>query len=141
MIILSKTLLSKIEAHGERTYPEECCGAILGSFDANKNEKVVSEVIEIDNISTEDKKRRFMIKAEEYQRVERYAKDNSLTLLGFYHSHPDHPPKPSETDLKFAWPFFSYFITSVINSLAEETHSYVLNLDKGGFEKETLKVY
>ena len=140
MIIVSTTLLSKIESHGELTYPEECCGAILGTFDASSNKKIINEVIEIDNISNEDKKRRFMIKPEEYQRVESYAKEKSLILLGFYHSHPDHPATPSDTDLKFAWPFFSYLITTVNKSQAKETNSFVIDLESNVFKNETLTI-
>ena len=92
---------------------KECCGAVIGQFDSKTNTKVVTDCIEMDNVSTENKKRRFMIKPEEYARVEGVAESQGDVLLGFYHSHPDHPPIPSDTDNACAWPFFSYLITAV----------------------------
>ena len=139
MITLSKTLLSKLESHAVQTYPEECCGAMLGSLDPQTQEKIVEVVIEIDNVSEENKKRRFMIKPEEYQRVEAEAKAQGCVLLGFYHSHPDHPPIPSETDLKFAWPVFSYVILSVEKAVSKICKSYVLGLESGKFEEEPVQ--
>ena len=138
MITLSKTHLSKIHDHAKVCYPEECCGAILGTMDGEQ--KLVSEVIEMDNISDENKKRRFMIKPNEYQRVEKLASEKGVNLLGFYHSHPDHPPIPSETDLKFAWPFFSYLILAIEKGEPMQLSSHVLDLNAGSFSEEDLLV-
>lgn len=140
MITLSKTHLSKLQDHGIKTYPDECCGAMLGHFNPETNKKTTTELIEIDNVSEENKRRRFMIKPEEYKRVEAYAKENNLTLLGFYHSHPDHPAKPSETDLKYAWPFFSYIIISIQEKSADDIFSYKLNIETNAFQNENLKI-
>lgn len=141
MITISKTLLSKIEAHGEATYNEECCGALLGTLNTETNDKVVTKVVEMDNTSDDDiKSRFFMIKPLEYKRVEAMANEEGLQLLGFYHSHPDHPAEPSKTDLEYAWPFFSYFITSIRNGKAQETFSYALDLDTNQFAKELISI-
>jgi len=140
MLTISKTLLSKIETHGEATYPDECCGALIGTLNPETGDKVITKIVEMDNISDENKKRRFMIKPEEYKRVETVANEEGLQLLGFYHSHPDHPAKPSETDLKFAWPFFSYFITSIQKGKAQETFSYALDLDLNQFGDEPITI-
>ena len=93
MITISITLFNEIRDHAIREYPHECCGAILGEL--NKAKKIVTNVILLDNhwesISGEGKTRRFRITPKDYQYVELRAKDEGVTLLGFYHSHPDHP--------------------------------------------------
>ena len=138
MIILSKTLLSEIQAHGESTYPEECCGALLGKLDYQKNEKKALRILRIENESPEDRKTHFTIRPEDYKNIESYAKTEGLDLLGFYHSHPDHPPEPSVTDLEYAWPIFSYIIISVLKGVSGKIASYQLNLESNKFEAENL---
>ena len=76
----------------------------------------------------------------DYQELEAQAKDSGLTLLGFYHTHPDSPSVPSETDLAYAWPFFSYIILSVNNRKADTINSYVLDLDSSAFKEEQLQI-
>ena len=139
MIILSQTHLTEIQDHAKQTYPEECCGAIFGTIDISSSEKMVAETLEIDNVSTEDRRRRFMITPDEYQRVETYAKKNRFTLLGFYHSHPDHPAYPSETDLMYAWPFFSYIILSIEKKHPRECRSFILDPENQQFQEESIK--
>jgi proteasome lid subunit RPN8/RPN11 len=151
MITISQTLLSELQAHGVREFPHECCGAMLGEQTLNSETgdltKQIIELIPIDNhwtVSDDDgfdKRRRFAIRPEDYQAVEKAAKAKNLTLLGFYHSHPDHPAIPSATDLKFAWPNFSYIIQSIITKVPAEIHSYVLDLDAGQFKPEGLEIY
>lgn len=131
MITLSKTHLSEIHEHGIEAYPEECCGAMLGNIDFDAKKKVVIELIRIENHSSENKHRRFAITPEDYRKIEIIAKEKNLSLLGFYHTHPDHPAQPSETDLKFAWPVFSYLILSVMQQVPNELNSFVLDLDRG----------
>ena len=97
-------------------------------------------MITLENTSTENKQRRFAITDQDYKWLEEQAKDKQLSLLGFYHSHPDHPAKPSETDLKFAWPFFSYLIQSVNKETANDCLSYVLDVATGQFVSEELVV-
>lgn len=140
MITLSKTLLSEIQAHGVDTYPDECCGAMLGKMNYDTGEKHTQKLVKIENNSDENKKRRFAISADDYKFLEATAKAEGLDLLGFYHSHPDHPAKPSETDLKFAWPIFSYIIQSIIKKEATDVFSYELDLDTQQFKDETLIV-
>jgi len=140
MITLSKTHLSEINNHGQLAYPEECCGAMLGTLDFEKNIKTTEKLVRIENTSTENRHRRFAITPEDYKSLETQAKQEGLTLLGFYHTHPDHPPIPSETDLKYAWPVFSYIILSVRNGDPAQCLSYQLNLDTEKFEPEELKI-
>ena len=144
MIIVSKVHLSNIQSHGVLDYPHECCGALLGSLDAKTGEKKVALTVPIENQWKDDgdetKTRRFAVTSDDYRQAEKKAADAGVSLLGFYHSHPDHPPKPSETDLKYAWPVFSYIIFSVQKAGAKELYSYTLNLDSGVFESEDVWV-
>ena len=140
MLTLSKTLFNKISSHAEAEYPHECCGGLIGTIEGDN--KIVTQVVPIKNnwedTTDETKTRRFMITSDDYRQLERKARDENSQLLGFYHSHPDHPPEPSETDLKFAWPFFSYPILSVMKGKAGEMKSFVLDVDAGVLIPEEL---
>ena len=140
MISISTTHLASMRAHAESDYPHECCGGLLGTFDGET--KTVTDVISLDNhwddIPGEDKTRRFRITPEDYKMLEKKATKDGVMLLGFYHSHPDHPPIPSDTDLKFAWPFFSYPIITVKKGSAGEIKSYVLDLDLNQLTEELI---
>ena len=141
MLILSQTHLTEIQEHGVEAYPYECCGAMLGS--QKGEEKETQKIIRIENTwdsDTETKHRRFAITAQDYKELEAFAKQEKLALLGFYHTHPDHPAQPSQTDLNYAWPFFSYIILAVSKGKAAEINSFVLDLDKNIFVKEELKI-
>ncbi|MFT5170960.1 MAG: proteasome lid subunit RPN8/RPN11 [Candidatus Marinamargulisbacteria bacterium] len=138
MITLSKTLLDEIKNHCRDAYPEECCGALIGSLDVDLNRKRTLKILRIENESKEDRHRRFSIQPEDYKNIEEYAKEEGLDLLGFYHSHPDHPAHPSDTDLKYAWPLFSYLIMSVMKGDPTQIASFQLDLDSNQFEYEKL---
>ena len=143
MIILSPTHLSEIQNHGREAYPEECCGAMLGLVQdslSRHTRKIVRLENHWEDKSNETKHRRFAVTAQDYQALEKKAKELGLQLLGFYHTHPDHPAIPSQTDLNFAWPFFSYIILSVQSQKATEIYSYELDLDLQQFKKEELKI-
>ena len=135
---ITKSLLEKLKAHGRRTYPEECCGILLGR--ENGDEKVVSDVIEIDNARNEQRERRFLITPQAYQEADKEARKRALEILGFYHSHPDHPAWPSQYDLEHAWAWFSYMITSVEKGEPKETSSWVLREDRSAFDQEEIKI-
>lgn len=128
MISISTTHLASMQAHAEADYPHECCGGLLGTFDGEN--KVVTKTVPLQNhwedIPGEDKTRRFRVTPEDYKMLEDMAKSDDLMLLGFYHSHPDHLPIPSETDLTFAWPFFSYPILGIKNGTFDSIRSYEL---------------
>ena len=140
MITISKTHFIDIKAHGEDAYPDECCGALLGGLDQEGTQKTATGLVRLENQTTENKHRRFAITAEDYRALESRAKEKGLTLLGFYHTHPDHPAEPSKTDLKFAWPFFSYLILSVEKGKSATLRSFELNIQTQSFHKEDLKI-
>src|SRR5437773_12052203 len=90
---ISGQLAEKIRTHGRETYPHECCGALLG-----RDGEVVSTVA-LPNTTEEGPRRRFLVRPDDYGTAERAASDAALDLVGFYHSHPDHPARPSQYDL------------------------------------------
>lgn len=138
MITLVSTLLEAIRKHGEADYPNECCGLLIGNFDAAGG-KFADEVYPISNAREEPAKRnRFLIAPEEMLRGEKHARARKRDVVGFYHSHPDHPAKPSQLDLDHAWPVYSYVIVSVVNGAAAELLSWELNSDRLHFNPEEI---
>ena len=135
MISLSKDLMDQIRSHGRETYPEECVGALLGR--KGEPAQVVS-VERIDNIRTAERARRYEISPQDYLRVEGLAAEKSLALLGFYHSHPDHPAAPSAYDREHAFPFFHYLVCAVAGGRPGDVTAWTLSEDTGEFEREPI---
>jgi proteasome lid subunit RPN8/RPN11 len=128
----TRTLLEQIRKHGEETYPHECCGVLLGSFDEGGGKEVKSAV-SCQNTRTDSPENRYQISPVELVRIQRQATLAGQDIVGFYHSHPDHPAQWSATDLAEAhWTGCSYVITSVEKGRAALTHSFVLR----GLEEE-----
>ena len=123
-----------IRRHGAETYPNECCGALYG------RDGMVVETLALPNTTDEGPRRRFRVDAEDYRQAERRATELRADLLGFYHSHPDHPARPSQYDLDHAWPFFSYIIVSVRGGAPEDMSSWRLRDDRSAFDPEELAV-
>src|SRR5262245_379034 len=121
-----------IRAHGETTYPHECCGALVG-----RNGHVTS-VVGLPNTTEEGPRRRFLVRPSDYREAERKASELGAELLGFYHSHPDHPARPSQYDLDHAWPTFAYVIVSVTGAKAGDLTVWFLKDDRSNFEEGTL---
>lgn len=128
----------EISIHAERDYPYECCGLLLGSF-VEEGLKVVNETHAISNAREEAAKRnRFLITPDEMLSGERLAHAKQLEIIGFYHSHPDHPALPSEYDREHAWPIYSYIIASVKSGKACELRSWELASDRSVFNAEEI---
>jgi proteasome lid subunit RPN8/RPN11 len=139
MIKLTSQQRKEIAAHGERDYPFECCGLLLGSFSRDGGSKVCNEIYPISNAREEDAKRnRFLIRPEELMRAEKYAAAKSLDVVGFYHSHPDHPAVPSAYDLDHAWPLYSYIVVAVKSGRAEDLFSWEMQPDRSRFNEEEI---
>ncbi|MDR3108326.1 MAG: M67 family metallopeptidase [Planctomycetaceae bacterium] len=135
MIELTEQHREAIARHAESEYPNECCGALLGRFEGG--DKIVNEILPISNMrEAAAKHNRFLIRPEEYLLCEKTAKKLSLEIIGFYHSHPDHPAKPSQYDLEHAFPVYSYVIVSVVNGSADKTTSWLLSDDRAVFNEE-----
>lgn len=138
MIEINQDLREQIGAHGERDYPHECCGLLLGRF-SDDGVKTISELYAISNAREEAAKRnRFLITPLELMRGERYARENGLELIGFYHSHPDHPARPSQYDLDHALPVYSYIIVAIHNGRAADMTSWQITEDRARFEQEEM---
>ena len=139
---LTREIYNAIRTHGEETYPNECCGALLGR--PTSAGWVVERSIRAGNIRTDSAHNRYQIAPIELVKIEREARTNSLEIAGFYHSHPDHPAQWSTTDLAEAhWLGCSYVITEVANGKAAITNSFLLagaTEEDKRFELETILV-
>ena len=133
-IQLTSDVDAAIRAHGRETFPHECCGAMLG------RDGVVSEAFTLPNTTEEGPRRRFLVRPGDYRVAEQRARDAGLDLLGFYHSHPDHPAKPSQYDLDHAWPFFSCVIVSVMAGEDKLLTSWRLKDDRSAFDEEHVEI-
>ena len=120
---------AEIRSHGAETYPNECCGALIASGDT------IVEAFRLPNTTSEGARRRFLIGPDDYRMAEARARERRGTLAGFYHSHPDHPARPSQTDLAQAWPNMTYIIVSVREGTPEDLRSWRLLEDRSGFEE------
>ncbi len=142
MIRIPPELLRAIRVHGERDYPNECCGALLGRAGAAPTPGGTKWVLALEPVSnrrdTADAPRRFLITGDDYRAIERVARAKSLDVIGFYHSHPDHPARPSEYDREHALPSFSYLIVSVSGGRAGDVTSWTLDDDRAAFSSETI---
>lgn len=132
-IALTPAVDAAIRAHGRATFPHECCGALLG------RNGVVGEAFALPNTTEEGPRRRFLVRPDDYRTAEKRAREAGLDLLGFYHSHPDHPAKPSQYDLDHAWPSFSYVIVSVMGGEDKQLTSWQLKDDRSAFEEESVE--
>jgi proteasome lid subunit RPN8/RPN11 len=133
---LPANLLDAIRDHGREAYPEECCGALLGQ----RQDGAVS-VVRIERLANAregDRRRRYVIAPDDYVRVEESADRDGLSLVGFYHSHPDHPAVPSEYDREHALPFFHYLVLTVAAGDPGEATAWILEEDRNVFIREEL---
>jgi proteasome lid subunit RPN8/RPN11 len=137
MILLTEEQISEIERHGEREYPFECCGLLVGSFAEDK--KTVTEIFPIENArEAQARHNRSLITPLDLMRGERYARERKLEVVGNYHSHPDHPARPSQFDLDHALPVWSYIIVSVEKGKAVDLRSWEMESDRSKFNEEAI---
>jgi proteasome lid subunit RPN8/RPN11 len=136
-LVVPGELLSRMRAHGEETFPHECCGFMLGT-----TEDGVQRIVEVRaqaNERTESRENRFVISPGQFREAEKRARAAGLQLVGIYHSHPDSPARPSEYDRDHAWPWFSYLIVSVRGGKAAEANAWQLRDDRSGFDPVALE--
>ena len=129
---LGAGVAAEIRRHGEETYPHECCGALIGL------EGQVTVAVGLPNTTEEGPRRRFLVRPSDYRLAEARARELGGELLGFYHSHPDHPARPSQFDLDHAWPTFAYIIVSVATGTAQQMTVWWLREDRSSFDEGTL---
>ncbi len=129
-LILTESQIDQIEKEGEAAYPSECCGAILGR-DVKDAEGIRRQVIRLEALKNsfraDEQFHRFSLDPKELIDVEKRAGEAKLNVLGFYHSHPDHPARPSEYDRTHAWPYYSYLIVEIAGGKAAEMTSWQLD--------------
>ena len=124
--------LEEIRRHAVEAYPNECCGALIA-----RSGQIV-EAFRLPNTTAAEARRRFQISPSDYRQSEQRAAAQQATLAGFYHSHPDHPARPSAHDLEQAWPNFTYIIIAVTAGKAGDITAWQLRDDRSGFDQEDL---
>ncbi|MGB8540214.1 MAG: M67 family metallopeptidase [Candidatus Acidiferrales bacterium] len=134
---ISDALVRRIKAHGVETYPHECCGALLG-IDSEAGREIV-ELEPLANRRNDSPRNRFEVTPEDVQMAEKKAKDLNLEVIGWYHSHPDAPARPSEFDREHAWPWYSYIIVSVEQRGPRDTKSWRLRDDRSAYDPEAIE--
>jgi len=125
-------VIDEMRAHGAETYPDECCGALIAVDGA------IVEAFRLPNTTAAGARRRFRIGPSDYRQAEGRAADRQGTLAGFYHSHPDHPARPSQHDLEHAWPNLIYVIVSVNAGRAGDMTAWRLRDDRSAFDQGAL---
>lgn len=139
MLSLSPEQAQAIRLHAKQEYPHECCGAFLGQV-MGGDVRWVEAVVRVPNEQEQNRERRFLITPQQMMALERQAREKGLTVLGFYHSHPDHPARPSEYDHEQALPWYSYLIISVQKGKPGEMHCWRLLDDRSDFEREQMQI-
>jgi proteasome lid subunit RPN8/RPN11 len=151
LLRLSPEIADRIRKHGAETYPHECCGALLGR-DSDTAPTVSSEqgqsapprdIVELFplvNRRDDSPRNRFSVTSEDVLAAEKAARALGIDVVGWYHSHPDHPAEPSQYDRDHAWPWYSYIIVSVASGQPQRMTSWRLNDDRAGFTSEDLEI-
>ncbi|MBI5827862.1 MAG: M67 family metallopeptidase [Deltaproteobacteria bacterium] len=136
-IIMPRGVYEEIINHARESYPEECCGVLIG---ATYKDKRVFEVQRAKNTNTERARDRYIIDPRELNFIDKVARTQGLDVIGFYHSHPDHPDKPSQTDRELGQPGYSYIIASVKKGKDVSLRSWIFEEADEPFKEEKIKV-
>ena len=134
---ISKDLADKIRAHGAETYPHECCGALLGK---DSEPREILGLFPLINRRDDSPRNRFSVSTADVVEADKVARGQGLDVVGWYHSHPDHPARPSQYDRDHAWPWYSYIIVSVVEGKPQEMTSWRLNDDREQFSPEEIEI-
>ena len=137
LLSISKELAERIRAHGAETYPHECCGALLGR---DNEPREILGLFPLINRRDDSPRNRFSVTAQDVLDAEKSARQQGLDVVGWYHSHPDHPARPSEYDRDHAWPWYSYIIVSVAQGQPQDMTSWRLNDDRQQFSPEGIQI-
>jgi len=137
LLSISKELAERIRAHGAETYPHECCGALLGR---DNEPREILGLFPLINRRDDSPRNRFSVTAQDVLDAEKSARQQGLDVVGWYHSHSDHPARPSEYDRDHAWPWYSYVIVSVAQGQPQDMTSWRLNDDRQQFSPEGIQI-
>jgi proteasome lid subunit RPN8/RPN11 len=144
LLKMSTETAEKIRQHGADTYPHECCGALLGrDASAGAEKSAVREILALFplvNRRDDSPHNRFSVTAEDVRDAEKAGREKNLDVVGWYHSHPDHPARPSQYDREHAWPWYSYVIVSVAKGQPAEMTSWRLNDDRSEYSSEEIAI-
>ncbi len=146
---ISHDLSERIRRHGAETFPHECCGALLGRDSAavesgnsgeSETPREVLDLFPLVNRRDDSPRNRFAVTADDVRDAEKAARQHGLEVVGWYHSHPDHPAQPSQFDREHAWPWYSYIIVSVMSGAPAEMTSWRLNDDRQDYSAESIEI-
>jgi proteasome lid subunit RPN8/RPN11 len=149
---MNQDLAERIRRHGVETFPHECCGALLGrdsvagevagSLESKRSESLreVLDLFPLINRRDDSPRNRFAVTADDVRDAEKAARQRGLEIIGWYHSHPDHPARPSQFDREHAWPWYSYVIVSVMSGTPAEMTSWRLNDDRQDYSPENIEI-
>lgn len=138
MIRLKSADIEEIKEIAQKTYPHECCGVMVGSVE--NGVKTVTELVPAENQRTDSPANRYLITPDLLSELEKKLKDTDRAIVGFFHSHPDVPARPSTYDQDHAWPWYSYVIVSVNKGQAGEIHNWKLRDDRSAFDAEKMEL-
>jgi len=139
MLIIPRNMMDELFQMGKEAYPNEGCGFLLGTLEAD-GEKRVQVLHRTTNINTSRPKDRFEIDPREFLLIEKEAKKDGREILGFFHSHPDHPANPSQFDSEMAWPNYSYLILSVLGGNEVAARSWIFDEESRKFFEEDIVI-
>ncbi len=140
-LVISRRHLHAIGLHGSATYPEECCGVLIGRATGGNGANgttLVERLLSVDNERGDSRHNRYVITPETVLAAQREARAAGLDIVGYYHSHPDHPARPSDFDREHAWPGLSYLIVSVERGQVADARSWRLSDDRERFDEERI---
>jgi proteasome lid subunit RPN8/RPN11 len=135
-LLITPDHLRAIDRHGEETYPEECCGFLIGQ--ASGEATVVERLLPVANERQDSRHNRYVINPETVLAAHKEARAAGADVVGYYHSHPDHPSRPSDFDREHAWPGLSYLIVSIQGGRAADARSWRLADDRDRFDEEII---
>jgi proteasome lid subunit RPN8/RPN11 len=141
-LVLTASQVSQIEEEGSAAYPNECCGIMIGRdvSDGACTRRIVERLQPMQNVfDQQQQRRRFAVDPLALMKAEKSAADAGQLVLGFYHSHPDHPARPSEFDREHAWPFYSYVIVAIAQGKPLDMTSWVLDDQTQTFSRQDIE--
>jgi len=151
-LCMNRDLAEGIRRHGAETFPYECCGALLGRDSASDGKvsapdeslvgtpREVLGLFPLVNRRDDSPRNRFAVSADDVRDAEKAAREHGLEVIGWYHSHPDHPARPSDFDREHAWPWYSYVIVSVMKGEPADMTSWRLNDDRQNYSAEGIEI-
>jgi proteasome lid subunit RPN8/RPN11 len=136
--VISPRHLQAIGHHASVSYPEECCGVLIGHAAGRDTATVVERILSVGNEREDSRHNRYVISPETILAAQKEARALGLDIVGYYHSHPDHPARPSDFDRDHAWPGLSYLIVAVERGRVVEARSWRLTDDRESFDEEVI---